>query len=64
MCMGRVVKMPDIDVKEMVEAYSVWSLYQNYGSLRVGYPSSPLTVISYMIKSSAPNHCTRVLPDA
>jgi hypothetical protein len=43
---------------------SVWSLYQNYGSLRVGHPSSLLTVMAYMIKSSVPNHCSRVLPDA
>jgi hypothetical protein len=43
---------------------SVWSLYQNYGSLRVRHPSSPLTVMAYMIKSNTPNHCSRVLPDA
>jgi hypothetical protein len=39
------------------ELCSVWSLYQNYGSLRVGHPSSPLIVMAYMIKSIAPIHC-------
>jgi hypothetical protein len=42
----------------------VWSLYQDYGSLRVRYQSSPLAVMAYEIQSSAPNHCSRVLPDA
>jgi hypothetical protein len=43
---------------------SVWSLYQNYRSLCVRHPSSPLTVMAYLIESSAPNHCSRGLPDA
>jgi hypothetical protein len=52
------------DIEEIIADCIVWSLYQNYGSLRVGHPSSPLTVMADMMKSSAPSHCSRVLPDA
>ena len=39
-----------------LELCSVLSLYQDYWSLRVGYPSSQITVMAYFSKSCAPNH--------
>jgi hypothetical protein len=45
---------------EVMADCSVWLLYQDYRSLRVRSPSSPLAVMAYEIKSSASNHCSRV----
>jgi hypothetical protein len=60
----RAWRVIEEEFRRLAEQCSVWSLYQNYGSLRVRYPSSPLAVMAYKIKSNAPNHCSRVLPDA